>query len=192
MGNCQAVDNASLILQTQNGRAERFYSPLSAAEIMKLHPGHYVALLLTTTTYSSPPSSSAHDHRPPNNHPTNTNQHLHVTRIKVLRPTDNLVLGHAYRLITTHEVMKGLNAKKNRKFNNYKNFQPPETAGKSGTNSNCEAAATRSNQLGKSHHQMRIADKHRPETAAPAKSKSSGGKPRGWHPSLNSISEATS
>ncbi|KAI3777584.1 hypothetical protein L1987_47384 [Smallanthus sonchifolius] len=170
MGNCQAVDNASLILQTQNGRAERFYSPLSAAEIMKLHPGHYVALLLTTTTYSSPPSSSAHDHRPPNNHPTNTNQHLRVTRIKVLRPADNLVLGHAYRLITTQEVVKGLNAKKNRKLNNYKNFQPPEIAGKSG----------RSNQLGISHHQMRIADK------------SSRGKPRGWHPSLNSISEATS
>lgn len=117
MGNCQAVDNASFVLQTQNGRAERFYSPISAAEIMKLHPGHHVALLLTTTFYSSPPPStttttSSHHHHHHlhrrqhaennNNSPTkNTNQPLRVTRIKLLRPTDNLVLGHAYRLITT-------------------------------------------------------------------------------------------
>ncbi|KAM0033118.1 hypothetical protein Hdeb2414_s0016g00482491 [Helianthus debilis subsp. tardiflorus] len=97
MGNCQAVDNASLILQTQNGRAERYYAPISAAEIMKLHPGHYVALLLTTTFYSS----DHHHKQPPNNHPTTANQPLRVTRIKLLRPTDNLALGHAYRLITT-------------------------------------------------------------------------------------------
>ncbi|KAJ0441151.1 hypothetical protein HanRHA438_Chr16g0742991 [Helianthus annuus] len=187
MGNCQAVDNASFVLQTQSGRAERFYAPISAAEIMKLHPGHYVALLLATTFYSSPPSSSSSGHHqpPPNNNPTTTNQNLRVTRIKLLRPTDNLVLGHAYRLITTQEVMKGLNAKKNRKLNNFKNFQLPESTGKSETKSNCE---TRSNQLGKIHHQMRKTDKHR----APTSSKSYGSKPRGWHPSLNSISEATS
>ncbi|MFS7999548.1 hypothetical protein Hanom_Chr12g01167591 [Helianthus anomalus] len=81
--------------------------------------------------------------------------------------------------------MKGLNAKKNRKLNNFKNFQLPESTGKSETKSNCE---TRSNQLGKIHHQMRKTDKHQ----APTSSKSSGSKPRGWHPSLNSISEATS
>lgn len=118
MGNCQAVDNASFVLQTRNGRAERFYSPVSAAEIMKLHPGHCVALLLTTTFYSSPPSSTSNHHnrhekqqieqeqkqeKHPNNNnnTTNTNQQpLRVTRIKLLRPTDNLVLGNAYRLIT--------------------------------------------------------------------------------------------
>ncbi|KAI7747392.1 hypothetical protein M8C21_002313 [Ambrosia artemisiifolia] len=186
MGNCQAVDNASFVLQTQTGRAERFYSPVSAAEIMKLHPGHYVALLLATTFYSSPPtSSSGHRQQPPINHPTNTNQNLRVTRIKLLRPTDNLVLGHAYRLITTQEVMKGLNAKKNRKLDAYKNFQLPESREKYETKSNCE---TRSNQLGKiQHDKMMKADKHR----SPTNSKSSGSKPRGWHPSLNSISEAT-
>ncbi|KAM0060557.1 hypothetical protein Hdeb2414_s0004g00125551 [Helianthus debilis subsp. tardiflorus] len=106
MGNCQAVDNASFVLQTQSGRAERFYAPISAAEIMKLHPGHYVALLLATTFYSSPPSSSSGHHQPPpNNNPTTTNQNLRVTRIKLLRPTDNLVLGHAYRLITTQGTL---------------------------------------------------------------------------------------
>ncbi|MFS7899838.1 hypothetical protein Hanom_Chr00s082182g01794491 [Helianthus anomalus] len=174
MGNCQAVDNASLILQTQNGRAERYYAPISAAEIMKLHPGHYVALLLTTTFYSS----DHHHKQPPNNHPTTANQPLRVTRIKLLRPTDSLALGHAYRLITTQEVMKGIKAKKNGKANNYKDFLAPESAE---AKSNLEASVTRSNQSEKTHHQqMRKADKHR----GPANSKS-----RGWHPSLNSISE---
>ncbi|KAD2806021.1 hypothetical protein R6Q59_028994 [Mikania micrantha] len=192
MGNCQAVDNASFVLQTQNGRAERFYSPISAADIMKLHPGHYVALLLTTTYYSSPPSSTSdhhHHHRPSNNNHTNTNQRLRVTRIKLLRPTDDLVLGHAYRLITTQEVMKGLNAKKNIKLNNHKNSEPSELARISGKSTNCEAAATRSNQSAKSSHQMKKAYQHQ---ATPANSKSSGSKPRGWHPSLNSISETSS
>ncbi|KAK1433802.1 hypothetical protein QVD17_10719 [Tagetes erecta] len=179
MGNCQAIDNASFVLQKQNGKAERFYAPISAAEIMKLHPGHYVALLLTTTFYS---------HQPPTNHSTNTaNQPLRVTRIKLLRPTDNLLLGHAYRLITTQEVMKGLKAKKNGETNKYKNFQLPEATEKIEAKSNSEAT-TRSNQT---HHQMKkLADKH---YVAPAKSKSkSGSKPRGWHPSLNSISETSS
>ncbi|KAL4584965.1 hypothetical protein LXL04_009578 [Taraxacum kok-saghyz] len=194
MGNCQAVDNASLVLQTQNGRADRFYSPISAAEIMKLHPGHCVALLLTTTLYSSPPSSSSSDnhHRQPNN-PALPNQPLRVTRIKLLRPTDNLVLGHAYRLITNQEVMKGLKAKKNGNFNNnkYKDYQPLESAGKNSANSACEATSTRSGQFGKTHRQslyinwamqMRKPDKHWPRTAAPANSTSTGSKPRGWHP----------
>ncbi|KAI3759371.1 hypothetical protein L6452_07134 [Arctium lappa] len=185
MGNCQAVDNASLVLQTQNGRAERFYSAISAAQIMNQHPGHYVALLLTTTTTFY---SDHHHHQQPH---TNTTQPLRVTRIKLLRPTDNLLLGHAYRLITTQEVIKGLKAKKNGNLKNNKSFQPPESAGISEANSDCELAASRSNESGKTHHQMGKHDKHRPRTAVPTKSASAGNKARGWHPSLNSISEAT-
>ncbi|XP_024972054.1 uncharacterized protein LOC112510934, partial [Cynara cardunculus var. scolymus] len=116
MGNCQAIDNASLVIQHPNGRVERLYSAISAAEVMKLNPGHYVALLLTTTLYSSrPPSTSAPTKQ---NHPgsvANTTQPLRVTRIKLLRPTDTLTVGHIYRLITTKDVMKGLMAKKNGK-----------------------------------------------------------------------------
>ncbi|PWA51663.1 hypothetical protein CTI12_AA461830 [Artemisia annua] len=166
MGNCQAIDNASLVLQTQNGRAERYYSPVSAAEIMKLHPGHHVALLLTTTFYSSPPPSSNINNNNNNNkndnnndkndkNATNTNQQpLRVTRIKLLRPTDNLVLGHAYRLITNQEVMKGLKAKKNGKLNNNKDLQPRESALNNETNSDCETTSKRANHMGKTYHQV--------------------------------------
>lgn len=86
--------------------------------------------------------------------------------------------------------MKGLKAKKNGKLNNIKDFQPVESIRKKEANSECEATSTRSNQSMKTHHQMRkSSDKHRSRNAD---TKSAGSKPRGWHPSLNSISETTS
>nr|GLL18574.1 uncharacterized protein LOC109149302 isoform X4 [Ipomoea trifida] len=91
MGNCQAIDdNASLVIQHPGGRAEKHYWPLSATEIMNTNPGHYVALLLTTTatTLNSSSSSSA------------AASVQRITRIKLLKPTDTLVLGHVYRLVT--------------------------------------------------------------------------------------------
>ncbi|CAA0836103.1 Unknown protein [Striga hermonthica] len=105
MGNCQAIDNASILIQYPNAaKIERLYAPIAAADVMKANPGHHVALLLTTTTlYSSSSSSAARESR---------SSPLRVTRIKLLRPTDNLVIGHAYRLVTAQEVMKGLWAKK--------------------------------------------------------------------------------
>ncbi|KAK1427608.1 hypothetical protein QVD17_16298 [Tagetes erecta] len=174
MGNCQAIDNASLVLQHPAGKVERFYAAVSAAEVMKLNPGHYVALLLTTTLYSSrPPSSSTGKHV--NSGAVTTAQPLRVTRIKLLRPTETLTVGHIYRLITTQEVMKGLMAKKNGKISNNLGKQVV-----------CEQAGTiRSNQPEKTlQHQMRKSESDRKGTVAT--------KARGWHPSLNSISEASS
>ncbi|KAK4402372.1 hypothetical protein Sango_0977900 [Sesamum angolense] len=107
MGNCQAIDSATLVIQHPNGKVDKLYSPVAATEIMKMNPGHYVALLLTTTFYSSSSSSAATN---------NSNIPLRVTRIKLLRPTDTLVLGHVYRLVTSQEVMKGLWAKKQAKM----------------------------------------------------------------------------
>ncbi|XP_063948677.1 uncharacterized protein LOC108203449 isoform X2 [Daucus carota subsp. sativus] len=102
MGNCQAIDNASLVIQQPSGRVDKMYTGVPASDIMKTNPGYYVALLLTTTLY--PPSSN--------------NQPLRITRIKLLRPTDNLLLGHTYRLLSSQEVMKGLWAKKYAKKQN--------------------------------------------------------------------------
>ncbi|KAI3512930.1 hypothetical protein L2E82_27293 [Cichorium intybus] len=195
MGNCQAIDNASLVIQHPNGRAERLYSTISAAEVMKLNPGHYVALLLTTTLYSSRPPSSTTDPTKQNNssqpRPVTTNaQPLRITRIKLLRATENLTVGHIYRLVTTQEVMKGLMAKKNGKVSsNIRVLKPSEESARKN-----EDAATGSNQSERTrtHHQMKKSDKDRRRTAAPANSSGAAIKPRGWHPSLNSISEASS
>ncbi|KAG7533653.1 hypothetical protein ISN45_Aa08g012680 [Arabidopsis thaliana x Arabidopsis arenosa] len=97
MGNCQAVDTARVVIQHPNGKEEKLSCPVSASYVMKMNPGHCVSLLISTTALSS-----ASGHGGP----------LRLTRIKLLRPTDTLDLGHVYRLITTKEVMKGLMAKK--------------------------------------------------------------------------------
>ncbi|KAJ7956274.1 D-ribose-binding periplasmic protein [Quillaja saponaria] len=112
MGNCQAIDAATLVIQHPNGKVDKLYWPVFASEIMKMNPGHYVALLISTTTFCPAkdkekcPSKKDHD----NNNP------VRLTRIKILKPTDSLVLGQVYRLITSHEVMKGLLAKKQAKM----------------------------------------------------------------------------
>lgn len=197
MGNCQAIDNASLVIQHPGGKSEMLYWPISANEVMKLNPGHYVALLLTTTLYSSPTTAATattttttikqnNSTAPPSN---NNNQPLRVTRIKLLRPTDMLTLGHAYRLITTQEVMKGLWEKKHGKMR--KKVQS-EAAGKpermrsdsEKRSSDYEKTATRSESAEK-NNQVKKQEKQRPRTSSASSS-------RGWHPSLKSISEASS
>ncbi|XP_076951099.1 uncharacterized protein LOC143624274 [Bidens hawaiensis] len=190
MGNCQAIDNASLVIQHPNGKAERLYAAISAAEVMKLNPGNYVALLLTTTLYSS--RTPAKQNNSGTGGVSTNAQPLRVTRIKLLRPTESLSVGHIYRLITTQEVMKGLMAKKNGKISDYmkKPVSTEELAGRA-----VPAAVTvRSNHHSeRTHHQMKKSENN-PRTASPAPANSSAAamRPRGWHPSLNSISETSS
>ncbi|XP_047332230.1 uncharacterized protein LOC124935840 [Impatiens glandulifera] len=102
MGNCQTIDEATLVIQHPGGKVEKMYWPIAASEVMKMNSGHCVALLLL----SPPPSTT-----------TTTTSTVRITRIKLLRPTDTLILGHTYRLITTQEVMKEL-AKKHAKLKN--------------------------------------------------------------------------
>ncbi|KAL1551264.1 hypothetical protein AAHA92_19129 [Salvia divinorum] len=139
-------------------------------EIMKINPGHYVALLLTTTLYSS--AAAASKEAPNNNTP------LRVTRIKLLRHTDSLLLGHVYRLVTSQEVMKGLWAKKQAKMQQ-KNGNVTEK-----NISDCEALARRKDDAKKNNNQER----HRSRSSTQVNSVAS--KSRAWQPALNSISEA--
>ncbi|XP_047958399.1 uncharacterized protein LOC125203926 [Salvia hispanica] len=169
MGNCQAVDNATLVIQHPNGRVDKHFFPVSAAEIMKMNPGHYVALLLTTTLYSSNTSSST--------------QPLRVTRIKLLRHTDSLLLGHVYRLLTSQEVMKGLLAKKQAKMHQ-KNGNVAEI----NTNiSDCEALGRKKDDVNK-NTSTNNQERHRSRSNTQVNSVAS--KSRAWHPALMSISEA--
>ena len=106
MGNCQAIDAATLVIQHPSGKVEKLYWPVSASEIMKTNPGHYVALLISTTLCPVKNNEdSGGNHESPNknienNNNNNTNS-VRLTRIKLLRPNDTLVLGQAYRLITS-------------------------------------------------------------------------------------------
>ncbi|XP_057772710.1 uncharacterized protein LOC130992179 isoform X2 [Salvia miltiorrhiza] len=169
MGNCQAVDNATLVIQHPNGRVDKHYFPVSAAEIMKINPGHYVALLLTTTLYSSAAAASS-------------NAPLRVTRIKLLRPNDTLLLGHVYRLLTSQEVMKGLWAKKQAKMQqHHKNGNTTEK-----NSSDFEALARNKDDVKKNNNQER--QRSRSNTQV----NSGTSKSRAWQPALKSISEAAS
>ncbi|CAN4099329.1 unnamed protein product [Withania somnifera] len=153
MGNCQAIDNAALLLQHPNGKVEKLYSSVTARQIMKINSGHYVALLLTTIT------------TPTNNHHHNNNVPVRIRRIKLLKPTDSLVLGQIYRLITAQEVMKGLCAKKYAKL---KQLEYP-----------CDKLSTLHPKEGVTRCVKQ--EKHRNST---------GPKHRAWHPSLQTIAEA--
>ncbi|XP_020971085.1 uncharacterized protein LOC110268670 [Arachis ipaensis] len=114
MGNCQAIDKATLVIQHQSGKIERFYSSVSATHVMKTNPGHYVALVVSTTLCATT-SSNNNNNKNVNN---NNNNQIRVTCIKLLKPTDTLLLGHVYRLVTTQEVMKGLRERKHTKKKN--------------------------------------------------------------------------
>lgn len=97
MGNCQAIDTATLVIQQPNGKVEKLYWPISASEVMKANPDHYVALLISTTLCTSKDKENCSNKS--ENNINNTNP-VRVTRIKLLKPTDTLLLGQVYRLIS--------------------------------------------------------------------------------------------
>ncbi|KAF8407954.1 hypothetical protein HHK36_007094 [Tetracentron sinense] len=172
MGNCQAIDAAALVIQHPSGRVERLYWQVSVSEVMKMNPGHYVALIVTLCLS---------EERSAENNP------VRVARVKLLRPTDNLVLGHAYRLIPSQEVMEGLRAKKYAKMkkNQSELAEKPRRASET-QNSGCQTEATsdseRNNQA--VTHERR---QQRTTSTNPA-----AVRPKHWRPSLHSISEAGS
>ncbi|KAL3571437.1 hypothetical protein D5086_025341 [Populus alba] len=50
MGNCQAAEAATVVIQLPGNKIERIYWPASAHEIMSSNPGHYVGLVVTSPT----------------------------------------------------------------------------------------------------------------------------------------------
>ncbi|KAK9684673.1 hypothetical protein RND81_10G224700 [Saponaria officinalis] len=214
MGNCQAIDAASLVIQHPNGKVDKMYWPVSATQVMKLNPGHYVALLITTTI-SHTKTDNNHNNNNNNKSPTkpsnnfkNTNitsapktsninsnskgsdssitgrNSVRITRVKLLRPKDTLALGHVYRLITTQEVMKGLVAKKQAKMRK----NGIELADSEGLR-DAEKLVKFSVQ-DKSHQ---VISRHGQRSRTTSGGNGGGtARPKTWQPSLNSISEAAS
>ncbi|KAM3363382.1 hypothetical protein P3S68_018236 [Capsicum galapagoense] len=93
MGNCQAAEAATVVIQHPGNKVERFYWSLAAHEVMSTNPGHYVALVITS------PTERTHNGSP-------------VRQLKLLRPGDTLLLGQVYRLISFEDVLKEFAAKK--------------------------------------------------------------------------------
>ncbi|KAH9627091.1 hypothetical protein KSS87_023779 [Heliosperma pusillum] len=181
MGNCQAIDAASLIIQHPNGKVDNMYCPIIAKEVMKMNPGHYVALLITTTICHSTTSSKTENTIPEKSNNITTRNSVRITRVKLLRPTDTLALGHVYRLISSQEVMKGMVAKKQAKMRK----NGIELADSEGLK---EAEKLVKKSLQDKTHQV-SKNGHRARTTS---SSNGGTRPKSWQPSLNSISEFAS
>ncbi|KAL3578245.1 hypothetical protein D5086_019749 [Populus alba] len=88
MGNCQTIDAAALVIQHPSGKIERLYCPVSVSEVMRMNPGHYVSLIIPLPV-SGDQENQEHV------------KTVQFTRVKLLRPSNTLALGHAYRLVTT-------------------------------------------------------------------------------------------
>ncbi|GLT86399.1 hypothetical protein SLE2022_376990 [Rubroshorea leprosula] len=170
MGNCQAVDAAALVIQHPCGKIERMYWPVTASEVMRMNPGHYVSLIIPL---------------PVSTEENQDQKTVRYTRIKLLRQSDTLALGHAYRLITSQEVMKVVRAKKYAKvkaqqLESVEKLQEAPKNQISGFESGIKSNMEKNSQAMK-HERRR--QRTAPVTSAAMRSKS-------WRPSLQSISEA--
>ncbi|CAL5043582.1 unnamed protein product [Urochloa decumbens] len=177
MGNCQAAEAATVVVQHPGGRVERLYWATSAAEVMRAHPGHYVALV-TSHRAAAADTGGGKPQQP------EQRGAARVTRVKLLKPRDTLALGQAYRLITVAEVSKALQAKKEEKTRRAQQLVlQPKHAG-AGEDSRPPPQQLVDASL---HQQDRDAHRSNPSSAA-----HSGVRHRHWRPSLHSIAEVSS
>lgn len=91
MGNCQTAEAEAAILQHPDGKMERLYWPTVAIEVMRINPGHHVAL---ATILSLPTTSSSSSD-------VVTPTTFRLTKLRLLRPKETLVQGRVYRLVTS-------------------------------------------------------------------------------------------
>ncbi|KAK7330942.1 hypothetical protein VNO77_25148 [Canavalia gladiata] len=93
MGNCQAAEAATVLIQHPGNKVERIYWSVSAHQIMDSNPGHYVALVVSSPTLKSENGTP-------------------LKQLKLLRPDDTLLIGQVYRLISFEDVLKEFASKK--------------------------------------------------------------------------------
>ncbi|KAJ3700610.1 hypothetical protein LUZ61_004315 [Rhynchospora tenuis] len=158
MGNCQAAEVATIVIQHPGGKVERLYWSTSAAEVMRNNPGHYVALVTLRVVESNGSGG----------------KQVRLTRVKLLKPKDTLLLGQVYRLITSEEVTKALRERKQEKL---KKLDRPDYIPKSTTVNNKERGSDSENS-------------DQEESFGQSSSSSSTQRSRqNWRPSLQSIDE---
>ncbi|PUZ77491.1 hypothetical protein GQ55_1G376000 [Panicum hallii var. hallii] len=170
MGNCQAAEAAAVLLQHPGGRVERLCWSTSAAEVMRANPGHYVALVTLRVAEERQDA------------PGGERRTVRLTRVKLLKPKETLLIGHVYRLITTQEVSKAVQARKEEKQRKAQQqlleSRQSKARGAAEDDDDDDEAA-----LDASLDQLARQDNG---------NRSSSARHRQWRPSLQSIDEATS
>ncbi|XP_072973054.1 uncharacterized protein [Typha angustifolia] len=94
MGNCQAAEAATVVIQHPGGKVERVYRSLSASHVMTANPGHYVAVIITSSSGNGGGGGAP------------------VKHLKLLRPDDTLLIGQVYRLVSFEEVLREFSSKR--------------------------------------------------------------------------------
>ncbi|CAL9167435.1 unnamed protein product [Musa hybrid cultivar] len=197
MGNCQAAEVATVVIQHPGGRVERLYWPTSAADVMKSNPGYHVALV---TLYVSETKTDGGGGAGT----------VRFTRVRLLKPRDMLLLGQVYRLITSQgsirtaslpfpnsllgslisdslpEVAKALRQRKYEKLkkNQAESIRKQQQQQQHGTNDHSgRIMQSILHDMFQATNQERDRQKSRTQVVA---------RGRHWRPSLQSISEAGS
>nr|XP_018681720.1 PREDICTED: uncharacterized protein LOC103985374 isoform X3 [Musa acuminata subsp. malaccensis] len=111
MGNCQAPE--AVVIQHPGGREEQLYWPMSAADVMKSNPGYHVALVTLCVSEERGDGGGV----------------VRLTRVRLLKPKDVLLLGQVYRLVTSQEVTMALRARKQEKLNKCQQHRTNDQAG---------------------------------------------------------------
>ncbi|XP_010273044.1 PREDICTED: uncharacterized protein LOC104608685 [Nelumbo nucifera] len=170
MGNCQAAEAATVVIQHPRSKIERIYWSVSAHEVMTSNPGHYVALVIPSPTLK-------------------TENGIPVRQLKLLRPDDTLHIGQVYRLISFEEVLKEFAAKKSVKLGKLlkeRGLELRKDGGCSRPPSNSNSNSKPENPSSAKVEQM----VHRPSSSRGAGRHHGGGGQ--WKPALQSIAEVGS
>ncbi|KAM0914395.1 hypothetical protein ACQ4PT_011581 [Festuca glaucescens] len=182
MGNCQAAEEATVVVQHPGGRVERLYWATSAAEVMRANPGHYVALVTLRVAEDS------HHHRPADSQRGRRGGTVRLTRVKLLKPRDTLQLGHAYRLIAIAEVAKAVQARKEEKTRSAQRRQQQQLGGSKQAGGVSTSTGDDQALMGEGLDQLEHQDRDSHHRSNSAKNS----RHRQWRPSLHSIAEVSS
>uniref|UniRef100_A0A7N0U232 Uncharacterized protein n=1 Tax=Kalanchoe fedtschenkoi TaxID=63787 RepID=A0A7N0U232_KALFE len=172
MGNCQAVDAAVLVIQHPDGKLEKMYWSVSASEVMRKNPDHYVTLIMPVP--ESPDESNSEP------------QAIKSTHVKLLRSSDSLCLGSSYRLVSSKEVLNVLRAKKSARMSNRQVSPALITENDTGKQDSDLFAGVAEKTTTEDIFKV-TGKRSRPPAKKPSMRRS-----KSWHPSLKTISEISS
>ncbi|CAD6265463.1 unnamed protein product [Miscanthus lutarioriparius] len=179
MGNCQAAEAAAVVIQHPGGKVERLYGAATAAEVMRGNPGHYVALVVLRVSGAGGGKQDADPE-------VSTGGGGRITKVKLLKPKDTLLLGQVYRLITSQEVAKAIQARREDRVRRC-------GAGEVAVVDDRRVPPGRHAAAGSQGQGRRSTDQERKraeKSDRQHRSSAAGGRGRHWQPSLQSISEA--
>ncbi|KAJ8498450.1 hypothetical protein OPV22_009002 [Ensete ventricosum] len=139
MGNCQAAEAATVVIQHPGGRVERASWSLTASQVMAANPGHYVAVIIVAPPPSALNSAAASSSSTCND--GGGGRGARVKHLRLLRANDTLHIGHVYRLVSFQDVLNEFASKRHVKLSRLL-AKPTEMTSSSSTRGNGSGAAS--------------------------------------------------